>query len=78
MPIVEVTIKYAIAVDHLPPDIVFGPSEGYDPEVVSGAEQVAHNLMERLHQYLPEKTYGLLESATIIPAAEIIIDTPVF
>lgn len=76
MPIVEVTIKFSVAADYIPPDIVFPPSEGYDPEVVSGAEQIAHDLLERLYQYLPDKAYAFVQAATVIPGAEIIAETP--
>lgn len=77
MPIVEVTMKFSVAADYIPPDITFGRTETDEAEApISGAEQIAWDLLERLHQYLPDKSYAVIEAATVVPSAEIIIPTP--
>lgn len=77
MPIVEVTIKFCVAADYIPPDITFGRDESGDVETpISGAEQIAHNLLEKLYQYLPERSYAFVEAATVHQGMEMIAETP--
>lgn len=73
MPIVEVTIKFAVPVDYIPPDIYPGTDEnGVHEPPVSGAEQIAYNLLEKLHQYLPDKAYGFVQAFTVLPSMELV------
>ena len=73
--IVQANIIFSIPVDHLPPDIA---GENATPESdavlpVSGAEQIAYDLMAKLQPILPDGVYPILGAAIhfkMVPVGE--------
>lgn len=73
MPTVEVTIKIAVSVDAIPPDITFGRDESGEVEApIGGVEQIAYDVLEKLHPHLPDRSYAVVFDYALLQAVKLI------